>query len=268
MTGPSKPTIVVTGASSGIGRELALEAAKDGQSFILIGRNNLALRDLESALNKRGATAVVISMDLRSHDMIDRIESVLDHHSLYCDVLINSAGFGIFGPIASVDEDLQLSLIDVNIRAGVTLTRHFLPGMIARGRGGIINVSSITAYAPGPYMAAYCASKAFIRSYTAALASELRGTGVRVTCLTPGVVRTPFFERSSMGSPRNRMMKLLPRGKATTTAQSAWLAFRSGKSIVVPRAIDQFIIAICRVLPDRILVRIVHWLNQSRSTMK
>ena len=141
---------------------------------------------------------------------------------LYCDVLINSAGFGVFGLVTEANEDLQLALIDVNIRAVIALITRFLPGMIERRRGGIINVGSITGSAPGPYMASYCASKAFIRSFSAALSQEVSGTGVTVTCLTPGVVRTAFFDRESMGGKQSRMMKLLPRGEVTMTAERAW----------------------------------------------
>lgn len=257
-----RPAVVITGASSGIGRELARVAAEDGHTLMLVGRDEPALRQLASELSKPSSAPIFLTLDLQQSDAVDRIEACLAEHALYCDTLINSAGFGIFGPVAGIDQAQQLGLIDVNIRAVTSLIGRFLPSMVERGRGGIINIGSITGYAPGPYMAAYCASKAFIRSYSAALAGELAGTGVRVMCLTPGIVRTAFFDRPPMGQMRNRMRKLLPRGDAVRTARRAWRAYHSGQSIVVPRPIDRFIIGICSLLPDRVLTRLVRWLQQ------
>jgi short-subunit dehydrogenase len=257
-----RPAVVVTGASSGIGRELARLAAADGHSLLLVGRDEGALNDLVAELSSRGNRAVGLALDLKQPDAVLRIAESLQREALYCEILINSAGFGTYGAVAETDPELQLTLIDVNIRAVTSLITRFLPGMVERGKGGIINIGSITGYAPGPYMAGYCASKAFIRSLTAALAAEVAGTGVRVMCLTPGVVRTAFFERAPMNRPRNRLLKILPRGDAAATAKIGWKAFADGRSIVVPRAIDRFIISICTLLPDRALARFVSWLQR------
>lgn len=256
--------VIITGASSGIGRDIARLAAKDGHTVVLVGRNEHALHALASELHTQGSIAKTLALNLEMPDAFARIDEALATHGLYCDILVNSAGFGVFGPVATADKDLQLALIDVNIRAVTALTLRFLPGMIERRRGGIINVGSITAYAPGPNMAAYCASKAFIRSFSAALSAEVAGTGVTVTCLTPGVVRTAFFERDSMGRPRTRLLKILPRGEVVRTAEAGWNAFKAGKSIVVPRLIDKVVIAICSMLPDRVLARLASALQQDR----
>jgi short-subunit dehydrogenase len=255
----AQPAVVVTGASSGIGRAIARLAAQDGYAVVLVGRNEDALQALADEL---GARARTLPLHLEKPDAIPRIEALLAECGLYCEILVNSAGFGMYGPVATADQNLQLTLIDVNIRAVATLTSRFLPGMIERRRGGIINVGSITGYAPGPHMAAYCASKAFIRSFSAALSAEVAGTGVTVTCLTPGVVRTAFFEREPMGHGQTRLMKILPRGDVTVTARAGWQAFKAGKSIVVPRLIDKFVIAVCSLLPDRALAWLVNALQR------
>jgi short-subunit dehydrogenase len=257
-----RPAVVVTGASSGIGRELARLAAADGHSLLLVGRDQSALDVLAAELSRGDGRAVALAVDLKPPEAIDRVADCLNSHGLYCDILINSAGFGTYGAIAEADPELQSTLIDVNVRAVSSLIGRFLPGMVERRTGGIINLGSITGYAPGPYMAGYCASKAFIRSFTAALAAEVAGTGVRVMCLTPGVVRTAFFDRAPMNRPRNRLLKILPRGDAVHTAKIGWKAFAAGKSVVVPRAIDRFIISLCTLLPDRVLARFVSWLQR------
>jgi short-subunit dehydrogenase len=127
--------------------------------------------------------------------------------------------------------------------------------MLSRGQGGIINIGSITGYSPGPYMAGYCASKAFIRSFSAAQSAEVAGTGVTVTCLTPGILRTAFFDRAPMG--HSRLIKILPHGNAEKAARMAWKAFKQGRSLVVPRHIDRFVLSICWLTPDWLLARLV-----------
>jgi uncharacterized protein len=256
------PAIVVTGASSGIGREIARLAAEDRKPLILVGRSEVELQKLADELRTQGTVAHTLSLDLQHQDAISQIEALLSAHGLYCDVLVNSAGFGVFGGVLEGDGNLQAQLIDVNVRAVVALTLRFLPGMVERRRGGIINLGSITGYAPGPYMAAYCASKAFVRSWSAALSAEMAGTGVTVTCLTPGVVRTAFFNRQAFSS--NRLLKILPRGDVGPAAKAAWAAFKAGKTIVVPRFIDRFIIWLCWILPDRFLIWLVSALQRMR----
>jgi uncharacterized protein len=250
-----RPAIVVTGASSGIGRELARVAARDGSVMVLIGLTPEALDEFAAELAKSAVEAHALAIDLADGDAGQRIESKLAEIGVYCDVLVNSAGFGIFGAAAETDRDAQLKLIDVNIHALTELTLRFLPGMMARRRGGILNVGSITGYVPGPNMSTYYASKAYVRSFTAALAAEAAGTGVTVTCLAPGVVRTAFFERSGIG--QTRLFKMAPRSNAPDIAETAWRAFKAGKRLVIPRLVDRVIVTVCNFLPDAIVLRIV-----------
>jgi short-subunit dehydrogenase len=127
--------------------------------------------------------------------------------------------------------------------------------MVARGRGGVLNVGSITGYAPGPNMAVYFASKAYVNSFSAALSAEVAGTGVTVTCLAPGVVRTAFFERCSVG--QTRLFKLAPRSDAPATAEAGWRGFKAGRRLVIPRWFNRVITTICVVVPDSLLLRFI-----------
>jgi hypothetical protein len=253
-----KPAIVVTGASSGIGRELARVAAREGAVMVILGRQNLD--DLMVELGRSGAQAYAFSFDLARRDAGQQLETALSELGVYCDVLVNSAGFGVFGPAAETDREQQLSLLDVNARALTELTLRFLPGMVARRRGGVLNVGSITGYAPGPNMAVYYASKAYVRSFTAALGVELAGTGVTVTCFSPGVVRTAFFERAAVG--KSRLFKLMPRSNAPETAEVGWRAFRAGKRLVIPGLTNQIILSVCRLLPDAVVLRLISALQR------
>ncbi len=210
--GAMSPAIVVTGASSGIGRAIARITAREKSFLLLVGRSHEALGDLVAELERDGARAAGLAVDLLDPHALERIECALSERGLYCDVLVNSAGFGVFGPAAKLSRAEQLQLLHVNIRALTELTLRFLPEMVARGRGGILNVGSITGYVAGPKMAVYFASKSYVNSFSAALASEVTGTGVTVTCLVPGVVRTAFFDRCSVG--QTRLMKLMPRSES------------------------------------------------------
>ncbi len=257
-----KPAIVVTGASSGIGRGIARVAARDKSFMVLIGTSQSALEEIAAELTTRGTQAEALRIDLSDPSAGQHIEEALAARDLYCDVLVNSAGFGVFGLAAAADRHTQGKLIDVNVRALTELTLRFLPGMVARGRGGILNVGSITAYTPGPYMAAYFASKAYVRSFTIALSAEVAGSGVTITCLNPGVVRTAFFERCSAG--QTLLFKLIPRWNVESTAEAGWRGFRAGKREVIPRFVDRIIVMFCVLLPNSLLLRLIFNLQHPR----
>jgi short-subunit dehydrogenase len=257
-----KAAIVVTGASSGIGRELARVAARRGSAMLLVGQSQTALDELAAELTASGAETHPLALDLADRQAGDRIESALFARDLYCDVLVNSAGFGLYGAAAELDRAEQIKLLDVNARALTELTLRFLPGMLQRRRGGVLNVGSITGYMPGPRMALYFATKAYVRSFSASLSAEVAGSGVTVTCLAPGVVRTAFFERCKVG--HTRMFKIAPRGDAAAVATAGWRAFKAGKRLVTPRLIDRIIIAVSAVVPDGLLLRFMAALQPPR----
>lgn len=249
----AQPAIVVTGASSGIGRELARVAARDGSVFLLVARSDKSLGSLAEELAQTGAIAHVLPLDLADRNAAEMIERALSERGLYGDVLVNSAGLGLFGAAAEISRAKQMQLLDVNVRALTELTLRLLPSMVRRGRGGVFNVGSIASYMPGPYMAMYHASKAYVRSLSAALAAELTGTGVTVTNLSPGIVRTPFFDRIPIR--HTRLFKLLPRSNVTATAEAGWHGFRAGKRLVIPRVADRVITICCTLLPSRLMPR-------------
>jgi len=256
------PAIVVTGAASGIGRELSRVAARERTAMVLIDRSQQGLDELAAEFASLGLETRVALIDLVDCDAGQLTETALSQLGLYCDVLVNCAGFGVFGPAAEADREQQLGLLDVNARALTDLTLRFLPGMIARRQGGILNVGSITGFMPGPNMAAYHASKAYVRSFTAALAAEVAATGVTVTCLSPGIVLTAFFQHVAFN--RTRLAKLLPRATARDTAEAGWRAFRAGKRLAIPGLVNKIIVWGCSLVPDALLLRLISALQRPR----
>jgi short-subunit dehydrogenase len=258
----TRPAIVITGAASGLGREFARLAVMEGSALVLVDRAGEQLNDLATELAVHAVQTVTECIDLTTSDAVPTIESTLAKGDLYCDVLINCAGFGLFGPAAQVAEREQMSLLDVNVRALASLTLHFLPGMVARRRGGVLNIGSITGYAPGPNMAAYYSSKAFVNSFSAALGYELAGTGVTVTCLAPGLIMTAFFDRCPEA--QTWLFKLMPQSNAVEIAAAGWLGFKAGKRLIIPHWRNQLAVAIGRLLPQSLVLRIVGFLQRPR----
>ncbi len=185
-----------------------------------------------SEIGEAGGEAFVLDLDLFSANSAARLADFLAANNLCCDVLVNSAGYGLRGAATTLPIPDQLGIIDLNIRALTDLSLHFLPGMVARGRGGVLNLGSIAGFMPGPNMALYYASKSYVRSFSEALHQELRRTGVTVTCVAPGPVSTEFLQRS--GADRVPLFKVLPRLDADYVAERAWRGFKSGRRLVVP----------------------------------
>lgn len=255
------PAIVVTGAASGIGCEIARVAAGEGVFLMLVDRAQSTLDKLLGELAAAGCRAGGLCIDLCDRHAGERIEAALSERGFFCDVLVNSAGIAAFGAAADTERAHQLDVLGVNAMALTELTLRFLPAMVARGSGGVINVGSITGYAPGPNMAVYYASKAYVRSFSAALAAEVADSGVTVTCLCPGVVRTPLLENSPAS--RTRLYKLMPRTSARKAAEAGWHGFRAGKRVVIPRLTDRFIAWLAALLPHGLSARIVAVLQRS-----
>jgi short-subunit dehydrogenase len=205
MSQASRPlaTALVTGASSGIGHEFSLLLARHGYNLFLVGRNRIALSSLaERVRGEFGVAADFCPRDLSLHTAPDEILAELERKKLEVEILINNAGFAMQGPYQESDVANLLDMIQVNIAAVTHLTRLILPGMVRRGCGRILNMSSVGAYMPGPLMAAYFASKAYVLSLSEALANELHGTGVSVTALCPGPTRSKFALRAGLTDTR------------------------------------------------------------------
>lgn len=243
------PAIVVTGASSGLGRELARAAAAAGEKacFVLIARSQPALEALAAELAQAGAQAMALPLDVAGRTAGDTIERFLRERDLTCDVVINSAGLNVHGPAAEADRAEQMRLVEVNIRALTELSLRFLPGMVERRRGGVLNLGSIMGYTPGVNMSLYHASKAYVLAFSRALAGEVSGSGAHVMCFAPGVTRTAMVDRLPIR--RDPMFKLMPRSNAVETCQAGWSAFRAGRVVYTPRLVDRLVALLFATLP-------------------
>ena len=247
--------VVVLGASRGIGRAIARVAARDGNIVVLVARSPEDLGAAAAEIIGAGGEALTIELDLASQDASSRLEAFLAAKGLACGVLVNSAGYGLRGAATSLPADEQLGIIDVNIRALADMTLRFLPGMVARRSGGVINLGSVAGFAPGPYMAFYYASKNFVRAFSTALHEEVRRFGVTVTCVAPGPVSTDFLEKS--GADRAALFKVLPKLDADYVAHEAWQGFKSGRRLVVPGISSKLAAFIARILPSAMALRLI-----------
>ncbi len=186
---------LITGASSGIGEALARRIARDGRHLALVARRADRLQSLAAELRAGHRIDVhVVPMDLVQPGAGDTLAADLDRRGLVVDWLVNNAGFGTAGRFDRLPVERELAEVRLNVQVPVELAGRFLPGMVARGRGVVMNVASLAAFVPGPYTATYNATKAFLLSFSESLAAELRGTGVEVVCVCPGFTRTEFQE--------------------------------------------------------------------------
>jgi short-subunit dehydrogenase len=226
------PTALVTGASSGIGLELARLLAGSRHDLVLVARSGAKLAELGAELRERhGITARVLPKDLADPEAAPGIAARLERDGVVLDVLVNNAGFGGYARFHEQDTRTQLEMIQVNVTALTHLTRLLLPGMVARGRGRILNVASTAAFQPGPLQAVYYATKAYVLSLSEALANELEGTGVTVTCLCPGPTDTGFGERADMTA--SRLFRRPPMS-AERVAAEGYRALMRGDPLVIP----------------------------------
>lgn len=256
-----RPIKVVTGGSEGIGLAIAAAFVKHGDEVLLIARGAEALDRAARELDAAGRVHV-LSLDVTVRNAADQIDATLADIGGYCDVLVNAAGIGIAGSFADSDADKLDTLVSLNVAALARLTRHVLPGMIGRGRGGIINVASLGGYVPGPYQAAYYASKAFVISLTEAIAYETSGFGVRVSVVVPGPVRTRFHTR--MGSETSLYRLALPAARARSVGRLAVFGFRLGVRVVPSGPISLAAMIAVRLLPHRLSMPIVAFLLKPR----
>jgi short-subunit dehydrogenase len=254
-------TALITGATAGIGRELARLAAQDQRDLVLVARRRERLEELAAGLRAaHGVAVTVIAADLARPDAPQTLFDQVRAAGLEIECLMNNAGFGALGPFAESDRGRQLEMIDVNVRALVELTHRFLPAMIARQRGQILNVASIAGFVPGPFMAIYYASKAFVLSFTEALASELRGSGVTATASCPGPTTTEFADVA--GNSRTKLFRRA--AKAETVAQHAYRAMRAGRVVAIPGLMNKLLAQSVRLGPRALVRGIAAGMNAPR----
>lgn len=204
-------TVLITGASGGIGEAMARQLAAPGVTLLLSARSEAALDRLAEALRQQGAEAHVFPQDLAQPEGARALYRSVEEAGLTVDVLVNNAGFGTQGLFQENDLETYEEMLTLNVTALVSLTRLCLPGMLARGSGGVLNVASTAAFTPVPRFAVYAASKSFVKEFSQALHEELRGSGVHVTCLAPGPTATGFFDRAALSG--------VPGGRAAATPE-------------------------------------------------
>lgn len=248
-------TALITGASSGIGLELARLFAADKWDVALVARSEGKLNDLAAEL--QGVTARVIPADLASPDAPAKIMEAL--RGVEIEALVNNAGFGLGGEFAKTDLGAELEMIQVNVTALTHLTKLVLPQMIARRRGAILNVASTAAFQPGPLMAVYYATKAYVLSFSEAIADELRNSGVTVTALCPGPTDTGFA--SVAGTESTMLFKMKRPADSKSVAHAGYDGMKSGKRIVIPGVTNKLLAQSIRVSPRRLVTAIVRKMN-------
>lgn len=244
---PSWSRALVTGASSGIGRAIASQLAEDGAAVVLVARDTSRLEDLAADLRSRcGVEVEVLGADLTDGADIARVEERLAAAPLV-DVLVNNAGVGTYGEFRGLDPEGEVSQIELNVVALVRLTRAAVGGMVDRGRGWILNVSSMASLQPTPRNATYGATKAFVTSFSESLHEELRTTGVSVTAVLPGFTRTEFQERSGLGDTGG--MPAFVWQSAEGCAAEAVAALAAGRALVVPGSLNKVAAALSSMAP-------------------
>lgn len=254
-----RKTVFITGASSGIGEALAKIFAENHHDLILTARNEAALNRVAKELSDQyGVKTKVIAADLSHPNAIkQKLAPILAEERV--DICVNNAGFGLEGPFAKLDLEQQLGMVNVNVSAVTHITHLVLPQMLKRKSGKILNVSSTAAFQPGPYMAVYFATKAYIVSFSEAIAEEVRDSGVTVTTLCPGPTETAFTDRAGVGA-RNLFTKLHVMS-AEEVARKGYEGLMNEKRLIVPGEINALGVMGSRYLPRRIIRHIMRSLS-------
>jgi len=255
------PTALVTGASSGIGAAFARALAARRYDLVLVARREPELQAIASELSATGIRAEICMQDLLAPDAVERVVATAPA----IDLLINNAGFGDYGPFADSDPDKQLRMVQLNVTVLVALTQRYLPSLVERGAGGIINVSSIAGFVPLPYMATYAATKAFVLSFSEALWAEVKDRGVTVLALCPGATRTEFHEVA--GFETNESGELDRGATADEVVAAALSAYDAGRaSAVAGGAANHIICNVPRFFPRELLLQGVKQTFQPKSS--
>ena len=254
-------TALITGATSGIGLELAQLFAGDGHDLVIVARRKELLNKIADQIKTDfGVKVTVIPKDLTEKDSPQEIFDQLSDSGIEIGIVVNNAGFGAVGEFSDLDHQRQIDMLNLNINSLVSLTRLFLPDMIERNHGGILNVGSLAGFQPGPYAAVYYATKAFVLSFTESLAEELKGKNIKISCLAPGPTNTEFGEVS--GLDKSFLFKFGTMG-AKEVARQGYMGFKSGKTIVIPGFTNRLLPFLVRISPRTLVRKITARLNKA-----
>jgi uncharacterized protein len=254
-------TALVTGASSGIGREFARALRRRGMTVVLVARRADRLRKLAQELGGEEAT-VVLPLDLTAPDGVSGLVNEIATRGLRIDLLVNNAGMGHTGRFAEQRREVIHEMLDLNIRALVDLTRAFLPDMLARRQGMIVNVASNAAFQPVPFLTVYAATKAFVLSFTEGLAEEVRGSGVRVQALCPGITATEFLDVAETHS--GLLVRRLPMMTADQVVEASLAGLDRGRIRVIAGLANRALATVQRFVPNGIVRRVSGQLYRAR----
>lgn len=257
-----KKTVLITGATSGIGYELAKLFARDGYHLVLVARDQQALERVAGEM-ARGYTAgaKLIAKDLSLPLSAEEIFTEVQRNGIIVDVLVNNAGFGMLGPFAQTDLERELAMMQVHMVSLTHLTKLCLKGMLERREGKILNVASTAAFQPGPLMAVYYASKSYVLSFSEALANEARGSGVTVSVLCPGPTRTAFLHRAGM-NPSQMFDRMAM--DAGSVAASAYKGLARGQTVIIPGFMNRVFAFTVRIAPRAWVTSVIRRIQEGR----
>ena len=253
-------TVLITGASGGIGYELAKLFARDHHNLVLVARSGDKLAQVANELQSLGVTVRTYSLDLTQPPAPKFLFDQLQSEGVAVDILINNAGFGAFGEFAQMSSDEIFGQIQLNITALTELTRLFLPAMLARRSGRLMNVASTAGFQPGPLMAVYYATKAYVISFSEALANEVRNSGVTVTCFCPGATHTGFAKRA--GNDKSRLFKQLGAMNVEKVALDGYRAVMEGRTLAISGFHNWLLAQSTRFGPRKIVTAISRWISE------
>ena len=253
-------TTLITGASGGIGYELAKLFARDHHNLILVARSADKLARVASELQSHGITVKTIALDLAQPPAPKFLFDQLQREGISVDILINNAGFGAYGQFAQMSEQEIQGQIDLNITALTQLTRLFLPPMLVRHSGRIMNVASTAGFQPGPLLAVYYATKAYVISFSEAIANELHNSGVTVTCFCPGATHTGFAKRS--GTEKSRLFKQLGGMSAEKVALDGYRAVMEGRTLAISGMHNWVVAQSTRFAPRKMVTAVSRWVAE------
>ncbi|CUO49399.1 MAG: SDR family NAD(P)-dependent oxidoreductase [Clostridium saudiense] len=245
---------LITGASTGIGYELAKLFAKDRHNLILVARDEGKLETAKNELSKCNVEVKILSLDLSKSEDIQGLFNYVEMNKLNVDILVNNAGIGTFGDFSEIEWVKEEALIDINIKVLTKLTKYFLPKIIECKNGGILNVASTAAFCSGPRMAAYYASKAYVLNLTEAIYEECKDSGIRISCLCPGPVKTTFQDKAGIKKSESAKKYLMD---AEEVAKVSYKDFKKGKLIIIPGMKNKLLVIGNKLLPRRISRKII-----------